>query len=129
MGDAPQLVHGEEPPEGIKRAMDREEKQMMHQLCTVAQQAFAPWRAQMMEVGASPNSDMLLATAMATFAGLIVGELAGMGLASEHAVNEALDTFAVNMAAGVNIGKKHVARCADEFLKEEARKQGTGRKQ
>lgn len=127
--EAPQLVHAQEPPEGERRAMKLEEKQMLHELATVAQQTFAPWRAHMMQAGASPNSDMMLASAMATFAGAIVGELVGMGLCPETTVDKALDTFRVNMEAGVEIGKKHVARVADKVLQEEARQQGTERKQ
>lgn len=129
MAEEPELIHSEEPPQPTKHVANKAEAAMVGQLMTVMQQTFAPWRASMLEQGASPNSDMLLATAVATFAGAIVGELQGMGLLSEKTLEEVLDALRPNMEAGAAMGRKHVARCADEFLKEEARQQGTERKQ
>ena len=132
-GEAPVLeggaLPGVEPQTPNTREMKREEKQMMHQLCTVAQQTFSGWRAQMMEQGACPNSDSMLACAMATYTGTLVGELVALGFVPPGGVATMLDALRLNMEAGVGIGRKHVARCADQFLQEEAKRQGTERKQ
>lgn len=127
--DEPELQHAQEPAAPQRKVAGPEEKAMMHELITVAQQTFAPWREHMMKRGASPNSDMLLASAMASFGGAIVGELVAMGLCPESSVAAILDSHRTNAETGVALGKKHVARVADELLKEEARQQGTGTKQ
>lgn len=103
--DAPELIHADdEPPAPTRKTAGPEEKAMMYELITVAQQTFGPWRAQMMKEGASPNSDMLLASAMASFSGAIVGELVAMGLCAESSVPDVLDSHRKNAETGVEIG-------------------------
>lgn len=116
--EAPELVT---PNTGVApevRPMKLEEKETLHMLATVAQQTFGPWRQHMLDVAAQPNADMLLAAAVATFAGCVVGETVAVGALPEMSVPRSLDTLRKNMEAGVEIGRKHVARVTEQVLAE-----------
>lgn len=125
----PQLINlaGAATPE--MRTPKPEEAAMAADLINTMAQLFAPWREGMMQREAQPNADSLLASAVATYAGAVLGELVGMGILADSAVPAALDGMRRNMERGVAAGKAKVARVADAVLQEDARQQGTERKQ
>jgi hypothetical protein len=109
------------PPEGMNR-MDEHQFTMAVMLVNMAAQAFAPWREHMDKQGAQPDADVLLAMAMASYAGTIYGQLVAMGFAKDSEVQLWLDSLRANAELGVDAGKKHTARAMAEALAEEGGK-------
>lgn len=125
----PELVNAQPGVAGEVRKADETQRKMMVQLINVIGATFAPWRQHMLDSGAAPNSETLLASAVATYAGTIMGELIGMGVLQEAALDNVLDALRKNMADGVKAGKAKVLRIAEKVLADEAAQQGTGTKQ
>lgn len=106
------------------RAADEGQRKMMLELVNTAAMTFAPWRQHMMDSGASPNSDTLLASAVAMYAGAIMGELLGMGVLLPSDLDAALGTLAKNMRDGVKGGQAKVLRVTQQVMAEEQAEQG-----
>lgn len=114
------------PPHAERTAEDRpavvgvneDQRGMVVALLNMLVQALAPWRSHMEQQGAAPDSDLVLATAAATYCGTILGELAGMGMISEAQLDQHLDAVRSNAATGFDAGKAKVLQLAQQQLAE-----------
>jgi hypothetical protein len=119
-----QLVHAQHGATPEMRKPNEAESKMHLALLNIAAVTFAPWRQEMLDAGAAPNSDTMLAGAMASYAGAIIGELVGMGVIAPSAVDSVLDGMRKNMASGIEAGRRKMVRATEQFMAEEAARQG-----
>lgn len=116
------------PVEPEMRIAEGADRDFVHHIIHLLHAAMSPLREEMMRQGASPNSDTMIATAVATYCGTIFGELVGMGVIPEATLPKCLESMKRNMESGAKAGITKVARVAEEVIAEEKAATGQGEK-